>query len=254
MPTAAKPFPRYTLSIIFSFLLNRFESIPPGTSETGRGAASAAPTFFMERAIVYVDGFNLYYGAVKNTPYKWLDLSKLCRRLLPRYDVQHIHYFTATVQPRKRDPQQRVRQEIYLRALNTVPNLTITYGRFLTHKVVMPLAHPKPGRSPYATVLKTEEKGSDVNLASRLLRDGYRDNYDVAAIISNDSDLLLAIQIVRNELGKTVGLISPQKRPSHELKSDCDFMKKIWRRTLKVSQFPNTLNDTIGTISNPQSW
>ena len=49
MPTAAKPFPRYTLSIIFSFLLNRFESIPPGTSETGRGAASAAPTFFMKR-------------------------------------------------------------------------------------------------------------------------------------------------------------------------------------------------------------
>ena len=191
---------------------------------------------------------------MKKTPYKWLDLSELCRRLLPKYDVQHIHYFTATVQPRKQDLQKRVRQEIYLRALNTVPNLTITYGHFLTHKVVMPLAHPKPGRSPYVTVLTTEEKGSDVNLASRLLRDGYRDDYDVAAIISNDSDLLLAIQIVRNELGKTVGLISPQKRPSHELKSDCDFMKEIWRRTLKVSQFPNTLNDTIGTISKPQSW
>lgn len=62
--------------------------------------------------------------------------------------------------------------------------------QFLTHKVVMPLAHPKPGQSPYVTVLKTEEKGSDVNLASRLLRDGYRDNYDVAAIISNDSAII----------------------------------------------------------------
>jgi hypothetical protein len=34
------------------------------------------------RTIVYIDGFNLYYGAVKGTPYKWLDLKSVCQKLL----------------------------------------------------------------------------------------------------------------------------------------------------------------------------
>lgn len=56
------------------------------------------------RAIVYVDGFNLYFGALKGTPYKWLDLDALARRLAPNDDIVAVRYFTARVTTRRSDP------------------------------------------------------------------------------------------------------------------------------------------------------
>ena len=50
------------------------------------------------RTIVYIDGFNLYYGALKGSPWKWLDLEKLCHLLLPRDEIILIRYFTSKVQ------------------------------------------------------------------------------------------------------------------------------------------------------------
>ena len=49
------------------------------------------------RCMVYVDGFNLYYGAVRNTPFKWLDLQRFFELLRPHDDLQQIHYFTALI-------------------------------------------------------------------------------------------------------------------------------------------------------------
>ena len=136
---------------------------------------------------VYIDGFNFYYGCIKGTPYRWLDLSLLCRRLLPKARIHRIRYFTALVTPRPNDPGQRTRQEIYLRALRTIPNLSIHLGRFLASKVRMMKAD---GSGEKVKVLKSEEKGSDVNLASYLLIDAYLSDCDVAVIVSNDSDLI----------------------------------------------------------------
>ena len=68
------------------------------------------------RTIIYIDGFNLFYGAVKGTQYKWLDVSKLAELLLPRHEITQIHYFTALVKARPNNPQQVQRQELYLRA------------------------------------------------------------------------------------------------------------------------------------------
>ena len=95
------------------------------------------------RANVYMDGFNLYYGALRNTPYRWLDVAKLCRFMLPRDTIHQIKYFTALVNPRAKDRDQRTRQQTYLRALHTIPNLEIIFGHFLTHEVMMPLAPPQ---------------------------------------------------------------------------------------------------------------
>ena len=53
---------------------------------------------------VYVDGFNLYYGAVKDTSYKWLDISRMCQLLLPKHQITRIKYFTARVSARSGDP------------------------------------------------------------------------------------------------------------------------------------------------------
>ena len=84
---------------------------------------------------VYVDAFNLYYGCLKDTPYRWLDLGSLCRHLLPGHTVDGIRYFTAVVESRPGDPQQQQRQQAYLRALLTIPGLTVHLGSFLTNTV-----------------------------------------------------------------------------------------------------------------------
>ena len=71
------------------------------------------------KTYVYVDGFNLYYGAVKDTPYKWLNPQKLCDLLLPNHNITKIKYFTARISARPNDPDQPTRQQFYLRALRT---------------------------------------------------------------------------------------------------------------------------------------
>lgn len=200
---------------------------------------------------VYVDGFNLYYGALKGTPYGWLNIARLCEMLLPRDQIQRIKYFTALVNPRPHDPDQRIRQETYLRALATLPNLSTIFGYFLTHEVTMPLAGGKGG---YANVIKTEEKGSDVNIATHLLVDGFKGNYELAVVISNDSDLVLPIRFVVEELKKPVGLLNPQRHPSVELSKYATFIKQIRAGTLAQSQFPPTLTDASGNFSKPPTW
>jgi hypothetical protein len=203
------------------------------------------------KTIVYIDGFNLYYGAVKGTAYRWLNLAEMCRLLLPNDQIRQIKYFTALVNPRPNDPDQRVRQESYLRALATIPNLTTVFGYFLTHEVKMALAGGKGG---YASVIKTEEKGSDVNIATHLLIDGFKNEYELAVVVSNDSDLFLPIQFVVDELHKPVGLLNPQKNPSVELSKCVTFLKQIRAGVLARSQFSPTLTDSRGAFSKPTSW
>ncbi len=67
----------------------------------------------MANVNVYIDGFNLYYGALKRTPYKWLDLGLLTRTLLPADTVQAIHYFTARVSSRPYNPTSAHDQGLY---------------------------------------------------------------------------------------------------------------------------------------------
>lgn len=205
---------------------------------------------------IYVDGFNLYYGAIRDQPgTRWLDLDALCRKLLkPENVIEHIHYCTAHVAARAKDEDQPLRQQLYLRALRTIPHLTITLGRFLTNDVRM--ARVSESGEVHGTVLvrKTEEKGSDVNLATLLLKEGFQDLYDVAVVISNDSDLVLPIQVVRSELGKKVGVYSPYKRASFYLSKAADFYRPIRAGVMKASQFPEVLTDAGGAFRKPPSW
>ena len=115
-----------------------------------------------KKTYVYIDGFNLYYGSIKQTPYKWLDLGKICHALLPNNNIYSIKYFTAKVSGRPGYLDAPIHQELYLSALRTIPSLEIIYGHFLTHSVYMPISGSNPCR--WVPVDKTEEKGSDVNL------------------------------------------------------------------------------------------
>jgi len=200
---------------------------------------------------VYIDGFNFYYGCVKNTPYHWLNLARMCQLLLPKDHIQRIKYFTALVTPRPNDPDKLIRQQTYLRALQTIPNVEIILGTFLSHEVTMPLAPPKKG---FANVIKTEEKGSDVNIATHLLIDGFKNDYELAVVVSNDSDLLTPIRFIKEQLGKQVGLLNPHKNPSVALQPHMLFIKQIRKGVLASSLFADTLNDVRGKFSKPKGW
>lgn len=220
------------------------------------------------KANVHVDGFNLYY-AIKKTPYRWLDLGELCRQTLKGYTINRIRYFTARVNARPTDPLQPQRQEVYLRALRTIPNLEIHLGHFLTGERWAPLVNPPAGGvpqvpgvlephpitgAPMAKVVKVEEKGSDVNIASYLLLDGFRNDYEVAVIISNDSDLVAPIELVRGELALDIGVLNPHRNTSHALRKAASFYRPIRAGALSVSQFPATVATPQGPITKPTGW
>ena len=103
-------------------------------------------------------------------------------------------------------------------------------------------------------VHKSEEKGSDVNLASRLLIDCYRSKCDIAVIMSNDSDLVFPMEHVKRHLGKIVGIINPHQRPSRELLAVANFFKSIRPTVLPTCQFPTKLSDALGEFHKPPTW
>lgn len=200
---------------------------------------------------VYIDGFNLYYRAVKDTPYKWLDLSALCKKLLPHDVIHRIRYFTALVDARPDNPDAPQRQLTYLRALRTIPNLTIEKGQFRPRLKSRPLHTPIAGLPNIVEVDDVEEKGSDVNLATYLLIDGYENDYEKAAIISNDSDLALPIRMVRDRLHLPIIVVNPnlipnkrthdlRKRTADKLRDAATDLRWLRESALKQCQFPQS--------------
>lgn len=210
------------------------------------------------RTNIYIDGFNLYYRAVKETAYKWLGLAKLCQVLLPSHQVGRIRYFTALVQPRPSDPHVQRRQLTYIRALETIPNLSVHYGQFRPRRKRRPLAQPFSSTPQIVEILDTEEKGSDVNLATYLLIDGVDRDYEQALVISNDSDLAFPISVVKEKLGLPVGVVNPNLDAKaftpRELNDAATFNRRLRINTLRTCQFPPQLMDAKGQITKPPEW
>lgn len=215
------------------------------------------------RAFVYVDGLNLYFRALRGTPYKWLNIEALCDRMLPRFDVVKIRYYTARIRSRG-DSQRPLRQETYLRALRTLPRVEIHYGKFSVQKVSRELARPSlanrvrrwfglpQGMNRCVRVYDPKEKGSDVNLAVHVVNDAWHDRYDVAVVLSNDSDLLESLRIVRRERAKRVWVINPHRDPNPELHREADAVRRLSPHHLAESQLPEAIPGT--PIHKPSIW
>jgi uncharacterized LabA/DUF88 family protein len=206
------------------------------------------------RTTVYVDGFNLYYRALRKSAYRWLDLLGLSRALLgPNNEIDRIRYFTARISPTPQDPQRHTHQDAYLRALQAhIPCVAIHEGNFQRKLMRMPLDPPIAGKRT-AQVIKTEEKGSDVNLAVHLLNDAWSNAFDVALVISNDSDLAEAIALAAKR-GLPVGVANPcqSNRMNARLHAVATFRRQIERKHLSKSLLPDPIPGT--TISKPPHW
>lgn len=217
------------------------------------------------RTIVYIDGFNLYFRLLAKRPaLKWLNVKALSEKLLkPTNKVVGVRYYTARVSGRI-DPTAPARQQIYLDALRTVPEISMHMGTFLLSEKFAGLVKPPEFRPPatishpwpdVVKIIKVEEKGSDVNLACHLLLDAFRNNYDVACVLSNDSDLVEPIRIVTEIIGKPVGLLSPVSNPNPELNRVSSFVRRISVSDLAASQFPSPLLRADGSeLKKPALW
>jgi uncharacterized LabA/DUF88 family protein len=232
----------------------------------GRGAApeGAAPFCFNHRqrkAIVYVDGFNLYYGALKATPLRWLNPVALSSQVFPAFEIVGCKYFTAKIAEAKDLDGKAKRQANYWRALMTLSVAQIIEGHFRVRKTWAKSANPPPDM---VEIVRAEEKGSDVNLASHLLYDAFGKSFDVALVISGDSDLVTPIRMVTRNIGKPVGVINPQRlsgpsrrrcRGSIALKEVASYYRGgvTWAQ-LEKAQFPPRLTDSSGEFGPPPEW
>lgn len=221
------------------------------------------------RAIFYIDGLNLYYGIreFKMKHLKWLDLKELAEKLLaPKETLSKIKYFTSRISP----SSARDRQDTYIAALEALYNklLKVTEGNFQT-KDDTQCSNPKcRERVGYRKRLKCldcqeefklhVEKQTDVNIACEMMDDLRKNQFDVAYLISADSDLLEPIKRVALEKSLTVAF--PPNRGSDEIKKLKEkeeysiSYSKISRKMLESCVLPNTFNANDETFERPDDW
>ena len=225
------------------------------------------------RCWIYVDGFNLYNGAARRTSCKWLDLLALGCKLRPQDTIERIKFFTALVERRTDNPGQQQKQRTYWRALDTLGCVERIEGRFSRWPKHLPLEASVQtletleargcnvaGVKPIMMrVMRSEEKGSDVNLAVHLLHDAHQTDpaktFDLALVLSTDSDLAEAIRLVTQEVGKPVYVGKPNPNDRIDaLKAAATGVFDLKTSHLKASVFPATLTDARGTFSKPPDW
>ena len=197
-----------------------------------------------KRTMVYVDGFNLYYGLLRQYPaYKWLDLWKFSRSLVsPENDIVGIQYFTSRVNYDPKNPSAKEHQEIYLRALQKIGNVKIVEGFYQRQDARMPFRfEPCKSCRPYADVVRIEEKRSDVNLATAMMVDFHEDRADAFVVISGDADLIAPIDYIRRVGGRNVVVFNPHSSISGDLKRHATFYKNIPRALPKSCRLPDEI-------------
>lgn len=200
-----------------------------------------------ERVIVYVDGFNIYFGMLDAgfEKCKWLNLKKLALSLMkPNQELIAIKYFTSRV---SNNPDKQKRQTSYIEALET-ESIQVFYGHYQRDKIECNrCSHIWPSYN---------EKMTDVNIATQMIIDGFQDNYDMAMLISGDSDLVPPIRAIHeNFKQKRVFVAFPPKRFNNSVSLVAKGSLIIGRKKLVDSQFPNEVKKKDGyTLRKPGEW
>ena len=200
------------------------------------------------RAITYIDGYNLYFGlrAAGLSTSRWLDLVALSWSLMkPNQELQVVRYFTTRV---RNDQRTAARQATYLDALAARGGIEIGYGHFLSKTA-------KCFKCEH-TWHTHEEKKTDVNIAVKLLEDAYDDRYDLAIVISGDSDLVPPVAAVQQRFpDKRVVVAFPPKRHSNELRTQADAAFTISSSKIRASRLPTQVTTPEGVVLEaPDGW
>jgi uncharacterized LabA/DUF88 family protein len=200
-----------------------------------------------EKVIVYIDGFNLYFGPKSRrwARFLWLDLNKMAQSLLKsNQTLVRVKYFTSRI----RLPHDKAaRQNTFLEALETLPNLDIFYGNYQINK--------RTCRNCGSIDRVKNEKMTDVNIATEMLTDAFLGKFDTALLISGDGDLTTPVKRIADTAGKRVVLVYPPDRRSFALESVATAHIFLGRQHLVDSQFPLHVRKANGFILNrPAVW
>lgn len=212
------------------------------------------------KTIVYIDGYNLYYGSLRKTLYKWLDIHNLFSNhiLTPDNKLAKVKYYTAPVLGKMcDDPKSPQRQRTYLQALRKLypDNVTIIEGKMIAMKQNRRNLNPPP---EMVMVHHFEEKKSDVNIAVDILTDVFTQQCQHIVLCTNDSDLEPALVKIR-QLNPSIkiGLVSPirsndSRHVSKDLLQYADWHKFVKESHLQASQLPDKIPHT--SIKKPEDW
>jgi len=171
------------------------------------------------------------------------------------HEIVEIKYFTALISHRAGNENSMLRQKTYLKAIQAYcPHINIFYGHYLTHIIKAKHVQPPPD---FVKIYKTEEKGTDVNIAAHLINDAWLDHYDCALVVSNDSDLAESLKLIKQHhnkklIGVAFPSTDPKRKPSRELIQYADFVKPIRQGLLADSQLPEKIPNT--GLHKPKGW
>jgi len=233
-------------------------------------------TTINKKTAVYVDGYNLYYGRLRNSSYKWLDLVALFSHVLkvqdPSATLSAVRLFTAHGLAKFASHGQASveAQQAYHRALLAKYGdlLCITYGSHSFDKsgTLLPSfieGHPY-NRTVQSRVWKIEEKQTDVNLAMAMYRDAARGLFDQVIICSNDSDAEPVLAALREDFPNiTIGVVTPIRPPEvqrHRAVSTSLMKRAHWTRKhilddeLALAQLPEMVPTKKKPIFKPSHW
>ncbi|MDE0268433.1 MAG: NYN domain-containing protein [Acidimicrobiaceae bacterium] len=201
-----------------------------------------------QRLIAYIDGFNLYYGLreARLHKYRWLDLHGMCMSLLkPHQQLELVRYFTSRV---RGNPDTTNRQSLFVDALIAHGGIEIDFGHFLSN---LTRCH-----NCEHVWKKHEEKKTDVNIAVRLLEDAYDNRFDIAMVVSGDSDLEPPIKSIRDRFpDKHVFVAAPPSRWSAQLSKVANRAFQISPATIRSNRLPNPVITADGIeLRPPEGW
>ena len=215
----------------------------------------------IKNTIVYVDGSNLYYGQLRGTAEKWLDLKAFAKKLLlPEYHIVSIKYFTSRIIDKTEDHGREERQDKYLAALSG-QGIPVFEGYYRIREerleaTELPCKTCSLVRRPgYVRGARMSEKLTDVNIATEMLKDAYENMADAFVLVSGDSDLAPALRVVRYSTGHSVIVFNPQKSICNELRRYATFYRNIPPGFAAGCRLPDSFMTADGrTIRCPAAW
>jgi uncharacterized LabA/DUF88 family protein len=210
-----------------------------------------------KKTIVYVDGFNVYYGMFKNSPlqkYKWTDIQAYCLRLRNADDLLAVYYFTAWVKG-----SARARQDSYIRALQTRSLVTVVFGHFIDKPVSCKLSNLES--QPRFEFRRPEEKRTDVSIAVQMLDDAKSKRCENIVLIGGDTDLIPCLARIKTDLKDkmTITVYIPsynrrKERRSAEFDEVADKVEWLPTALFRPSQLENPVQSASGPIYKPSGW
>ena len=253
---------------------------------------ATGPVGAFMRVGAYIDGLNLYHGGRQlcgrgRPGWRWLDLRLLCERLLAeRRDwmdrnpmLDRVVYCTAFINGQINETARR-KQGVYVRALRAHGSFDhLEKGKFVARTRSGFLAKADSQGQPVVTrsgwpvqvsdrrgcpvrdaqfmvsYLSLQEKGSDVNVATHLLKDVLGKRADAAIVISNDADLRLPLQLARQAV--PVGTVNPSNRATAgDLRGRrAEGAGSHWWRKLTSEDFLSCqMPEVVGDYRRPEGW